>query len=109
MLTGPRRGEPPDPDVDWPTPEGAACFYCGKACRDPSIMWAGLTGEEVAQDDLGPVVRDVLAPRLGPIYESREIYLHPRCARSLCIRLLRDVWEWECRVGDGDIEESDLL
>jgi hypothetical protein len=50
------------------------CFYCGDPVYYPNIQWHG--------------------SRLG---EGSDMFLHPICARTLSIRLLRDVWEAECK------------
>jgi len=49
---------------------GETCFYCDQPTSDPAITWHGATG---------------------------AIWFHPACAVELCIRLNRDVLEWECR------------
>ena len=46
-----------------------SCYYCHKPLTHPRIEWVSKT----------------------------NLYLHPVCARDLCIRLLRDVWEYECK------------
>ncbi len=55
--------------------EGYRCFYCDKPVHDPAIEWMG-----------------------GPSQKSDRtwIYLHPVCVVEFCLRLLRDVHEWEC-------------
>ncbi len=49
--------------------QGTACFYCYKPIDGPLVSWLG---------------------------DSAEILLHPQCAIDLCIRLMRDVHEWQC-------------
>jgi hypothetical protein len=47
------------------------CFYCHETLSAlPVIEWLGAAG---------------------------EIFLHPDCATNLCIRLLRDVHEYQCQ------------
>lgn len=57
--------------------ESKKCFYCGRVVDYPRIMWGGATG---------------------------DLFGHPVCVRKLCLRLLRDVWEWE----RDDLSVSDL-
>jgi hypothetical protein len=55
--------------------EGELCFYCGELVHDPAVVWRGRTDCEQC---------------LG------NICLHPVCAVEFCLRILRDVHEWEC-------------
>ena len=49
--------------------EKTPCFLCGDAIGDgPSIMWAGFGG---------------------------PIWMHPKCALDLSVRLIRDYHEWD--------------
>ncbi len=49
------------------------CFYCGHRLAYPIIGWMG---------------------------RSTDIVLHHHCALALCVRLIRDVHEVECKIGD---------
>ena len=49
---------------------GQPCYYCADILTDPFVLWMGI-GEAIA--------------------------MHPGCVVELSIRLLRDVWEVECR------------
>lgn len=51
---------------------GDSCFYCGNKLTYPVIGWMGM---------------------------GSDLVLHHQCALSLCIRLIRDVHEAECKVG----------
>jgi hypothetical protein len=55
------------------------CFYCGKFVRYPYIKWLGHS------------------PAGG-------IVMHPECTQDLCIRLNRDLWEWQCTEHRVDVE-----
>lgn len=48
------------------------CFYCGDPVQFPNIQWHGSKNGE-----------------------GSDIFLHPICARTISIRLLRDVWDAE--------------
>jgi hypothetical protein len=60
--------------------EEVGCFYCQEARdekgRTPVIMWMG-----------GP----------SKVNGTTTIYLHHDCAMDLCLRILRDVHESQCR------------
>jgi hypothetical protein len=51
------------------------CFYCADRVDGLHIYWRGC----------------------DPEGEAPIIVLHPQCARALCVRMMRDVWEWEDR------------
>jgi hypothetical protein len=56
-----------------PNPHKGDCLLCSEKLNYPIIYWMG----------------------------DPPIYFHAECCRSICIRLLRDVWEWECKSGDA--------
>src|SRR3989338_3850979 len=49
------------------------CFFCGHRLAYPVIGWMG---------------------------HGSDLVMHHHCALSLCIRLIRDVHEVECKIGD---------
>jgi hypothetical protein len=55
---------------EWPEACSFVCFYCHHPITEkPFINWIG----------------------------DSTIYLHPPCVLELCLRLLKDVHEFECR------------
>jgi hypothetical protein len=58
-----------EPGFQLSIPAGTPCFYCAGLVLDVCIQWRG----------------------------EGEIMLHPACAVDLCLRILRDVHEVECR------------
>lgn len=63
----------PDTDINAPRPAlPVPCFFCHENIGvTPYIGWLG----------------------------TEEVWLHPECTVELCLRLLRDVHEIECRTG----------
>ncbi len=55
---------------------GSRCYHCGQEVRDPAIEWLGTSDWD---------------------QHAAKIYLHPVCAVEFCLRVLRDVHEWECK------------
>jgi hypothetical protein len=51
---------------------GSECFYCYRPVYPPGVMWSGAAG---------------------------ELVLHPACVLDLFLRLGRDVWDVERRIG----------
>jgi len=62
------------------------CFLCHEKLTIPAVYWAGAPRSQKAPQD-----------------ERLQIWLHPRCARGLAMRLLRDVRE----LITGDKEKAD--
>ena len=59
------------------------CFLCHEKLSVPCVFWAGANSS-----------------RYAPYSERTQIWLHPACAESLAMRILRDVEE--LRTGDGE-------
>jgi hypothetical protein len=72
-----------DYDPSWWMEFHDLCFLCHERLTLPSVYWAGAPRQ-----------------RAAPPNERTQIWLHPECAESLAMRILRDVEE--LRTGDRE-------
>ena len=72
--------------------------YGDEFCRD-YLNYSGRfvcthCGHEIAAD---PFIAWLVSFGVGKARDAGHIFLHPACALDLCVRMIRDVHEIECR------------
>ncbi len=56
-----------------------SCFYCDHHIDGAAVEWSG---------------------------HNATILLHPKCVMDLCIRLFRDVHQWQCRRWGNELRDA---